>query len=109
MTELACAVCDRRRDGDHQLERPEMTSSGEPAVVRVLDQRARDCHDHLRRVPVSPRVCGDSALLREIDLLLSRVEVTFSPGMEIDLRFTMERLRQPVATRGSGFCLSRPF
>ena len=43
MTELACAVCDRRRDGDHQLERPEMTSSGEPAVVRVLDQRARDC------------------------------------------------------------------
>jgi hypothetical protein len=32
MTELACAVCDRRRDGDHQLERPEMTSSGEPAA-----------------------------------------------------------------------------
>jgi hypothetical protein len=64
MTELACAVCDRRRDGDHQLERPEMASSGEPVVVRVLDQRARDCHDHLRRVPVSPRVCGDSALLQ---------------------------------------------
>jgi hypothetical protein len=33
---VACAVCDRRRDGDHQLERPEMTSSGEPAVVQVL-------------------------------------------------------------------------
>jgi hypothetical protein len=33
MTELACAVCDRRRAGDHRLERPEMATSGEPVVV----------------------------------------------------------------------------
>jgi hypothetical protein len=36
MTELACAVCDRRRDGDHQLERPEMTSSGERHWLRPV-------------------------------------------------------------------------
>jgi hypothetical protein len=88
MTEMACPVCDRRRDGGHQLDRPEMPPAASWWVVRVLDQRARRCHESSVSSPCEPLgLRGFGASTREIDLLLSRVEVNLLAGMEIDLRF----------------------
>jgi hypothetical protein len=84
MTELACAVCDRRRDGDHQLERPEMTSSGERHWLRpvataglVFDgSHRRGIFSHPRPRPQTPK-CSP---LRVVEIA--------SRGIEPDERVT---------------------